>query len=126
MNFRGREAAERHAERRKREDSAPRLRDAIPAITSLRLAVEERRGSVTSPETSYVRHVQVERAPALFEIPCGDPACSGGGYDVTRGVMEALRRHEKELIVEDVCSGMIGSNSCGRALKVIGTAEYRS
>jgi hypothetical protein len=40
--------------------------------------------------------------------------------------MEALRRQEKEIIAEDVCNGSIGTSACGRALKVLGTATYRS
>jgi hypothetical protein len=125
LNFRGREAAERAADRRKREDDAPRLRVDVPALATLKLTIQEGRGSVTSPETSYVRHVQVDRAPALFEIPCGDPACSGGGYDLTSPILRALRSGAKEFAAEDACRGSIGNNGCGRTLKAIGTATYR-
>ena len=125
MSFRGREVAERTAERRRREDDAPRLHTEVPALATLKLNVEERRGSVTSPETSYVRHVQVDRAPALFALQCGDPACSGGGYDVTRRVMSALAAKQNEFVAEDICGGAVGNNACGRAVKVIGTATYK-
>ncbi len=125
MSFRGREVAERTAERRRREDDAPRLHAEVPALASLKLHVEERRGSATSPETSYIRHVQVDQAPALFALQCGDPGCSGGGYDVTRRVMSALIAKAKELVAEDVCGGTVGNNACGRAVKVMGSATYK-
>ena len=65
MIWRRGEAAERFAERRRREEEAPRLATEIPALESLRLNVEERRapgGSMS--EAAHVRRIVVERAPA--------------------------------------------------------------
>ena len=47
MQSRGRnsEAAQRSAERRRREDEAPRLRERVPALATLRLEIEEHRGT---------------------------------------------------------------------------------
>jgi len=41
--------------------------------------VEERRRSSIAVEARHVRLVVVERAPALFSLPCGDRSCKGGG-----------------------------------------------
>ncbi|RLB45180.1 MAG: hypothetical protein DRI90_28735 [Deltaproteobacteria bacterium] len=84
MNRRGqREAASRFEERRSRENDAPRLRDRIPQLQSLRLELSEYRQGGTSPMGRHTRHIVVERAPALFIIPCGDHNCDDGGYNRT-------------------------------------------
>src|ERR1700733_10975262 len=62
----------RFAERRKREDEAPRLRDQVPHLTSLRLEIEDR---CDVGGTAHTRPVLLSRAPALFLIQCGDPRC---------------------------------------------------
>ena len=126
MNRRNRDAANRFAERRKREDEAPRLASEVPALESLRLEFEERRPGVISAEVSHIRRVVVEHAPALFEVPCSDPSCTDGGHDLTNGVMRALRRGDEKLEGEDTCLGQVGNASCERILRYIGTATYRS
>jgi hypothetical protein len=128
MGPRSREAAQRFADRRKREDDAPRLSVEIPALASLRLLVEERRGSITTAESKHVRHVMVDRAPALFVIPCGDPSCEAGGYDLTTPIMSALRAKRAEFSVEDECMGSVGGSGgrCGRVLTATGTATYKA
>src|SRR5579871_6879589 len=112
MNSRFKEGAQRFAERRKREDEAPRLHDEVPRLQTLRLGVEERRGTATLAESKHVRHVLVDRAPALFVLPCGDSQCRDGGHDVTRPLLEGLKRGEDGLAVEDVCYGQVGSAPC--------------
>src|ERR1700681_2362044 len=87
---RDRVAAIRFAERRRREDDAPRLSEQVPAVAALRLEVEERSGPVC---TKHVRHLVVDRAAALFVLPCGDPHCCGE-HDITPAVMRALRARE--------------------------------
>jgi hypothetical protein len=73
LNFRrGRAAAERSSERRRREDEAPRLAAVIPELESLRLEVSEKRGDIGVAEASHIRRVVVDHAPALFLIPCGE------------------------------------------------------
>lgn len=120
------EAAERAAERRSREDAAPRLKDRAPSLTSLKLEVEESHDTVGTGEQKHVRHVVVERAPALFVIPCGDRSCDGGGYDVTNAVLRAVEAQEARFTAEDRCHGMVGNVPCGRSLRVVGTATYRT
>jgi hypothetical protein len=125
MSMRSREAAQRFADRRKREDDAPRLAAEVPALATLSLSVEERRGTVTSAESKHVRHVMVDRAPALFLVPCGDPSCEGGGYDLTNSILRELRAGRREFAVEDECIGSVGSARCGRLLKATATATYK-
>lgn len=125
MNRRNRDAANRFAERRKREDESPRLVAEVPNLESLRLEFEERRPGVISAEVSHIRRVVVEHAPALFEVPCSDPSCTDGGHDLTNGIMRFLRRGEEKFEGEDTCLGQIGNTSCERILRYIGTATYR-
>ena len=125
MNSRAREAQQRFADRRKREDDSPRLSEELPNLAALKLTVEERRPTAVTAESKYVRHVIVDRAPALFDIPCGDPSCSGGGHDVTQQLMRQLRAGAAEVMVEHECQGGVGSSHCGRILRVIGTPTYR-
>lgn len=126
MNRRNRDAASRFAERRKREDEAPRLRAEIPGLESLKLDIDERRPGVVSAEVAHVRRVVVEHAPALFELPCSDPACQDGGHDLTSRVMRALKEHIESFDGEDTCVGHVGNVSCERILRYVATATYRS
>jgi hypothetical protein len=124
MNRRYSEAAERFAERRRREDEAPRLHARVPGLVSLRLEVEERRSTSTVVESRHVRHI-VDSAPALFVLPCSDPVCKDGGHDVTGAMLRGLLSGAQRFEVEDSCSGDIGTAHCGRILKVIALATYR-
>src|SRR5689334_13742570 len=81
------EGMQRQIERREREDRAPRLRDELPTLTSLRLDIEERRNGV-EVDPPHVRRIVVASAPALFELTCGDPHCGDGGHDVTRVILQ--------------------------------------
>lgn len=119
------EASQRFAERRRREDEAQRLLERVPELTGLRLEVEERRAASTAADSKHVRHVVVDRAPALFYLPCGDPACKDGGHDMTSGMMRGLMSHETRFECEDTCSGSVGTAPCGRILRVIGIATYQ-
>lgn len=120
MNLRRRriEAAERVAERRRREDAAPRLREQAPGLTSLKLEIEE-------GGSKHVRLIVLERAPALFAIPCGDPTCEGGGYDITSRVMQGLEARESRFEAEDRCLGTVGTTQCTRTLRAIALAQYK-
>jgi hypothetical protein len=120
------EAAARSAERRKREDDAPRLLASVPTLTSLRLEIEERRPGISNGEASHIRRVVVEHAPALFVVPCHDKQCNDGGHDMTPFVMKALQAREERFEGEDVCYGTVGSSACRRVLRIVGIAEYRS
>jgi hypothetical protein len=125
LHSRGRnsEAAQRFAERRRREDEAQRLRERVPALATLRLEVEERRGTAADPK--YLRLIVVESAPALFELPCGDHACKDGGHDLTAAVLAYLASGSTRFEIEDACQGSIGTAYCGSVMRLIGTATYR-
>ena len=117
-------AAQRYAERRQREDEAPKLCNQVPTLTSLRLEIEERAGLGA---TKYIRTFQIDHAPALFLVPCGDPRCVDGGHDLTTDVLRALRAREASFEGVDECPGSVGTNAspCVRVVHFHGMAEYR-
>src|SRR5258706_6638946 len=114
---RNQEAAQRFADRRQREDEAPRLAAVIPNLESLRLDIQEGTSGLSNPEASHIRRIVVEQAPALFLITCHDTQCKEGGHDVTYAVMSALRSHKLRFEGEDNCPGMVGSANCQRVLR---------
>jgi len=114
-------ASERFAQRRAREEAAPRLKERVPTLSTLTLEVEE---SADSVYTKHTRIIVVDRAPALFVIPCGDASCVGGGYEITDTVMSNLRSHTEHFDADDHCMGTIGSAPCRRVLHVHATATY--
>jgi len=119
------EAAQRYAERRRREDEAPRLREAVPALATLRLEVDERRGVANSGDPKHVRLVVVDSAAALFSLPCGDHSCRDGGHEMTDAVLRALQAGTARVELEDPCHGTIGTAPCGLVMHVLVTATYR-
>lgn len=114
-------AALRFADRRRREDDAPTLCSELPTLRSLRLAITELSGA---GEYKHVRRIVVDRAPALFLVPCGDPRCVDGGHDLTAPVLRALRAGETSFQGSDECSGSLGSSVCLRVVHFDGTAEF--
>ena len=114
-------ASQRFAERRQREDDAPKLRSEVPSLTGLKLDIEERTGIGV---TKHIRRVLIDRAPALFLVPCGDPRCTDGGHDITWTVMHALRARQGSFEGTDECTGALGTSTCCRVLHFAGTAEY--
>ena len=122
MNYRKNSPqAVRFAERRKREDEAPRLHDQVPSLTSLQLEIEDRSGVGGATHT---RRVVIDRAPALFLVQCGDPRCLDGEHDLTMTVMHALRGRETTFKGEDECRGSVGPSACSRVLHFGAVAEY--
>jgi hypothetical protein len=119
-------AAQRFAERRQREDEAPRLHGEVPKLETLKLEVGEHRGGGAVAEAPHIRRVVVENAPALFVLPCGDPSCKEGGHDVTSRIMRSLQSGATTFEGEDVCQGMVGTAPCNRVLRYVGTATYKS
>jgi hypothetical protein len=124
MNGRRGEAGERFAERRRREDEAPRLRDAVPNLVACRIEIAERRADVTSADVTHTRHLVVARAPAMLIVPCSDPSCRDGGHDITWDLLRGLRERRVEIRGEDSCNGNIGTVHCGRVLTFTAIAEY--
>lgn len=128
MNVRrGREtpATRRAAERRQREDDAPRLASTVPDVAALNLEIGER-ASPMGTEVTYIRRVVIDHAPAHFEVPCGDPQCDEGGHDLTNAILRALRGHESTFSGEDACHGTVRTAPCQRVLRYTGAATYRS
>ncbi|HEY1692525.1 MAG TPA: hypothetical protein VGG39_10205 [Polyangiaceae bacterium] len=117
--------AQRFAERRQREDEAPRLGDQVPNLRGLRLEIEERAGDLG---LKHVRHVVVGSAPALFIVLCGDSECHEGEHDLTGPIMRALRAGSTRFDGEDVCNGSVGSlrAECTRVLHFDAVATYAS
>lgn len=118
------EAAQRFADRRRREDEAPRLTAEVPRLTDLKLEIEERSGSSPVAEPTHVRRIVVQHAPALFMLTCGDPRCKDGGHDITHAVMRQLRAGQTRFEGDDVCPGNVGSSQCSRVLHYTATATY--
>ncbi len=90
---------------------------------SLRLELEDRTGVGAS---SHTRHVVIDRAPALFLVPCGDPRCVDGEHDLTNALMRAMRSRETVFHGDDECRGSLGPSPCQRVLHFDATAEYRA
>jgi hypothetical protein len=118
------DAAQRFAERRRREDESPRLIAEVPRLQSLTLAIEERSQGGPVGESTHVRRVVVQHAPALFFLPCGEGRCKDGGHDVTHDVMRALKAGETRFEGQDACAGSVGTAPCSRILHFVATATY--
>ena len=111
----------RSTERRRREGEAPRLLNEVRDLKSLRITITEH---LMTSTTKHVKLVVVAHAPALFDIPCGDPDCAEGGHDLTREVMTALRARMKQASGESSCSGRVRSGDCKRYISYRVAAEY--
>ena len=118
------EASLRFAERRRREDEAPRLHTEVPHLKTLQLEIEERTGGSSVAEPKHMRRIVVDHAPALFIIPCGDSRCKDGGHDITHAVLRSLRDGETQFEGNDVCIGSQGSGQCARVLHYVAIAGY--
>jgi hypothetical protein len=116
------EAAKRSQDRREREDSAERLHDVVPRLSTLALELHDTRGEEQGP--SYTRRVVVERAPALFDVPCMEPECKEGGHEVTAPILRALRAGQTRFEGEHTCDGQVGRGHCGRVLRYVGLATF--
>src|SRR6187200_1673863 len=105
--YRNGDAARRYAERKKREDDAPRLTEVVPHLESLRLEVQLGTSADpgANPEGSHIRRIVVASAPALFVITCHDKACKDGGHDVTSLIMQALRARKPQFEGQNPCMG---------------------
>jgi GTPase Era involved in 16S rRNA processing len=124
MNRRDRQgAAERMAERQQRERAAPRLKEEVPSIVGLRIEIEERRSDGTDT-MKHTRLIVVDRAAALFQVPCGEKDCTDGGHDLTREIMYALRKKLTQFDGKDVCYGRRHANECRRELSYSAEAAF--
>lgn len=114
---------EANAEHRRREDAAPRLRDEVPSLRTLRLSIEERREAVQLNVASYVKPVVVASAPASFEIRCSEPRCDGR-HDLTREILNALRQRLSPFAGRSACPGYIADAPCDRVMLYSFVATY--
>jgi hypothetical protein len=119
------EREERKVLRNQREDSAGKLIQKVPDLTSLNIAIHEMRPDGRIAENQYIRRVVVESTAALFEVPCSSAYCKDGGYDITREVLFALTAHETRFEGEQTCRGNSSTGDCGRVLRYVATATYR-
>ncbi|HVZ36635.1 MAG TPA: hypothetical protein VG963_29605 [Polyangiaceae bacterium] len=126
MNRRNPEAARRLAERRQREDDAPRLAAAFPQLESLAIRVVEASPGIANPVGTYTRRVVVASAPALFVLPCGDSQCRDGGHDLTHEILSGLRQNQLQFAGESSCRGFVGNSECRRVLRYVASATFRS
>ena len=94
------------------------------ALDTLKLQIEEHRQGASVPETVHVKHVSVPHAPALFDLPCLDTTCAGGGHDVTHQVLAALRSKAAQFQGEHACNGTTRTAPCTRVLRYVGFATY--
>lgn len=111
------EAKQRSADRRQREDASARLSAEMPRLATLHFEIE-------NGDNRYVWRIMVERAPALFNIACGEPSCREGGHDLTMNVMRALRMSQTRFEGEDTCQGATRGIPCNRVLRYVGVATY--
>jgi hypothetical protein len=110
-------------ERRRREDESERLLTVVPRLVAMRLELSESRGG-GQIETTHIKRIALENAPSVFMIPCGEPRCKHGSYDLTQPLLAALRRGEVRAEATDTCTGDVGTAQCGRVLHCIALAEY--
>ncbi|MBI5531353.1 MAG: hypothetical protein HY898_01465 [Deltaproteobacteria bacterium] len=118
------EAAKRVADRRQREQDAPRLLQETPGLQSLYIELKESGDANGNPVSSHIRRFQLSTAPALFLFPCGDPKCDGGGHDITDEVLAGLREHKTRIEGQDACVGAAGEVPCTRTLSYAVVATF--
>ena len=115
------ELNEARAEHKRREDDAPRLRDVVPRLNSLRLRFEER-GRDEQTKVQYTRYIVVATAPALFAFRCGEPRCTGR-YELTEPILHGLRQSKQQITGETACTGSVGDRDCDRTLVYVCEAD---
>jgi hypothetical protein len=113
-------------ERWRREDAAPRLTTEAPSLQSLRLILRDFRVDSGLPGKERVQHVIVARAGARFEIPCSEPKCVEGGYDVTTEILQALKSRCETFEGVVSCRGTVREQPCRCSLSFVGHATYAS
>lgn len=111
------------AEHRRREDAAPRLRDQVQRLETLRLRFEDIRAEGRTVAISYTKPIVVASAPAHFEIRCMDARCNGR-HDLSAPILHALQQSRAFFAGESSCNGMVGDVSCDRTLAYACEATY--
>lgn len=125
MNRRNTDAMLRATARREREARAPRLLAEVPELVSLNVEVTES-GTPDASDVVFIRRVVVASASTLFEVPCGDAACVGGGHDLSEAIMGSLRKKLPSFSGTDACRGALPEGlPCPRTVRFAATATYR-
>lgn len=126
MNHKEREL-ERNARRIRRheqEDAAGKLVQKVPSLATLSITVHEMRPDGCTNETRYIRRIVVAHAPALFHVPCSNPGCEDGGYDVTHEIMNGLISRRSQFEGQQSCRGRTNTGDCARVLRYVTAATY--
>jgi hypothetical protein len=113
------EVAQNVADRRRREDDAPRLQVEVPRLARLSLSLGERGAGGRDPGSAHIRRVVMESAAALFLVPCSAPGCPSGAHDLTTAIMPELLGGSTRF------EGETGCDACGCVMSHLGDAEYR-
>jgi hypothetical protein len=119
-------AVKRAAERREREDAAKRLNEVVPALDALVFTIEESdsdKASLAPIEVTHTRRIVVDRAPAVFDLPCYDRHCDGG-HDVTNSVIRALEARKTRFEGHHRCTGHSKHGDCRLELHFVAEAHY--
>ncbi|HEU4405704.1 MAG TPA: hypothetical protein VFS43_10470 [Polyangiaceae bacterium] len=111
--------------RAEREAGAGPLLAKVPDLLSLRFVFREAWPGGWAGSRGYVRHVSLEQAPALFELPCSNGLCHDGVYHLTSSVLDALSRRRPRFEGRGQCSGHRGTLGCTRTLRFVAVATYR-
>lgn len=119
------EAFREAAERKRKQDEAPRLRDAVPTLLQLDLQVIEERANVPGHEVRHKRVIIIERAPALFEFACSDRECNDGGHDLSGLVLKELGAGIALFHGVHRCGGHTRDGECAYDLRFEAHATYR-
>jgi len=117
------EEVEATVEHRRREDAAPRLRDQVKGLESLRLRFDDVRAEGKMLATAYTKPIAVAIAPACFDIRCMEARCNGR-HDLTSPVLRALREAKTSFEGRSRCNGMIGDVPCDHTLAYTCEAQY--
>jgi hypothetical protein len=120
------ERKERRTLRMAREDAADKLLLRAPDLADLHLKIDETQRGGNVGDRRYIRRVVLSQAPALFEVPCSDPQCENGGYDMTQEILSALASRRTLFEGRQSCAGRCGANDCGRVFHYVATATYRN
>jgi hypothetical protein len=110
--------------RRIREDESNRLHDVVPELKGLRFNIEDQAAFEVAPPLTYIRHVIVATAPAMFDLPCLDRKCEDGGHDVTGRVLSGLKRRADAIDGSSRCRGTRNGEPCERELNFRLSASY--
>lgn len=110
-------------DQRRREDAAPRLRDVVPTLSSLRLHFDDQHDPGSAAVMPYTRHVVIATGAALFSVPCLERRCSGV-HELTQVILRGLREAQKTSTGDSQCHGEMSGAPCNRTLTYVYEADF--